>query len=289
VPDPDHRLENLVEPFTEPRVTMFGLKEKRREKIRKEPFPPEWLETVRKNVPYFARLSEGDGEELQGHIQVFIREKNFEGCGGLELTDEIRVTVAAQACILLLHRKTDYYPPLKSILVYPHPYVARGVRRNQEGILVVQDEARAGESWGMGTLVLSWEDVKKSAADIHDGHNVVLHEFAHQLDEEDGAADGAPRLRKRSMYVAWARVLSREYEQLLQDIEHHRRNIIAAYGATNPAEFFAVVTECFFDKPVQLKKKHPELYKQLMLFYRQDPEALVRLAKAHPVPRGGRA
>jgi len=259
---------------------MFGWKEKHRERLRQEPFPPEWLEIVRRNVPYFGRLSEADRAELLGHVQVLLHEKNFEGCGGLEMTDEVRVTVAAQACILLLHRKTDYYPHLKSILVYPHAYVARGVTRSQNGVLFVQDEARAGESWGQGTLVLSWEDVKRTAADIHDGHNVVLHEFAHQLDEEDGAADGAPRLPKRSLYVAWARVLGQEYEHLLRDIEHHRRNVIDAYGATNPAEFFAVVTECFFDKPVQLKKKHPELYEQLRTFYDQDPEALARSDKA---------
>jgi Mlc titration factor MtfA (ptsG expression regulator) len=134
----------------------------------------------------------------------------------------------------------------------------------------------------VGTLVLSWEDVKRSAADIHDGHNVVLHEFAHQLDAEDGATDGAPRLPKRSMYVAWARVLSQEYEQLLRDLEHHRRDCIDAYGATNPAEFFAVVTECFFEKPAQMKKKHPELYEQLKLFYRQDPGLLEKTEKEVP-------
>ncbi len=259
---------------------MFGLKEKRREKLRNQPFPAEWLEIIHKNVPYFRRLPPEDREELQGHIQVFLHEKNFEGCGGLDLTDEIRVTVAAQASILLLHRKADYYPRLKSVLIYPHAYVARGVRRNQDGMLFVQDEARAGESWGLGTLVLSWEDVKKSAADVHDGHNVVLHEFAHQLDAEDGASDGAPHLPKRSMYVAWARVLGHEYEQLLSDLEHHRRNCIDSYGATNPAEFFAVVTECFFDKPVQLRKKHPELYEQLKLFYRQDPVVLEEKQRA---------
>lgn len=255
---------------------MFGLKSRHRNQLRERPFPKEWLEVIRKNVPFYQRLSEEDQKELQGHIQVFLDEKHFEGCSGLELTEEIKVIIAAQACILLLHRETDYYPHLKSILVYPHAYVARGVRRAQGGFVYEQDEARAGESWDRGVLVLSWEDVRKSAADIHDGHNVVLHEFAHQLDSEDGSVDGAPRLPKRSMYVAWARVLSHEYEQLIRDIEHHRKNVIDPYGATNPAEFFAVVTECFFDKPVQLKKKHPELYEQLRQFFQQDPGELER-------------
>ncbi len=123
-----------------------------------------------------------------------------------------------------------------------------------------------------GSLVLAWDDVKQSAIDIHDGHNVVFPEFAHQLDYESGAAEGAPLLSSRSGYTAWARVLGGEYELLLNDIMHHRKTLLDRYGAENPAEFFAVATEFFFEKPVQLKKLHPELYDQLKLFYNQDPD-----------------
>jgi Mlc titration factor MtfA (ptsG expression regulator) len=251
---------------------VFGFfKQRRRERLRSEPFPPEWEAILRRNVPCYARLIEADRRELQGHIKVFLAEKHFEGCGDLELTDEIRVTIAAQACLLLLHRETDYYPRLITILVYPHAYVAKSVEPIGGGVVLEGETCRLGEAWTGGVVVLSWDDVRAGAGDIHDGHNVVLHEFAHQLDQEDGAADGAPILDRRSMYVAWARVLGSEYEQLRRDAERGRQSVLDDYGATNPAEFFAVATECFFEKPNQMKKKHPELYEELKEYYRQDP------------------
>lgn len=254
---------------------MFWLKSRRRRRIRRRPFPPGWLDIVERNVPYYHSLSPPDRSELLGDILVFLDEKRFEGCGGLQLDDEIRVTIAAQACVLLLHRRNDDYPHLQSILVYPHAYVAKGKRSGTDGIVCEGDELRGGESWRSGAVVLAWDHVRKKAADVHDGHNVVLHEFAHQLDQESGAADGAPLLPRRSMYVAWARVLGHEYRRLLEDIERHRPTVIDKYGGTNPAEFFAVVTECFFDDPVRLRRKHPQLYEELRLFYRQDPATSV--------------
>ena len=199
----------------------------------------------------------------------------FEGCGGLELTDEIKVTIAAQACLLLLHRETDYYPRLITILVYPHAYVAKSIEPIGGGVVLEGETARLGEAWKDGVVVLSWDDVRQGASDLHDGHNVVLHEFAHQLDQQDGSADGAPILEHRSQYVTWARVLSDEYDQLRRDTEKGRTDVLDEYGATNPAEFFAVATECFFEKPIQLRRKHPQLYEELKAYYRQDPARLV--------------
>lgn len=253
---------------------MFGWKKKHRQRIRRRIFPAEWLKIIKKNVPYFHSLSEEDRRELLGDIQVFLDEKNFEGCGGLKINDEIRVTIAAQACILLLHRRNDDYPHLQSILVYPHAYPVGGRKGSPGGLIREGVEFRGGESWNRGAVVLSWDDVKKNASDIDRGHNVVLHEFAHQLDQENGRADGAPVLPHRSSYIAWARVLGREYRELVKDVENYRRTDIDPYGAISPAEFFAVVTECFFEKPAQLKRKHPQLYEQLRLFYHQDPENL---------------
>jgi len=181
---------------------MLGFKRRRRERIRRRPFPPEWLPILQRNVPYYRLLTPEEQNQLQGHVLVFLDEKRFEGCGGLELTDEIRVTIAAQACILLLGRQTDYYPRMKSIFVYPHGYFAQAVRPRPDGVLVGGAQSRAGESWYRGPVVLSWDDVRKGAGDAHDGHNVVLHEFAHQLDSEDGQVDGAPALPRRSMYLA---------------------------------------------------------------------------------------
>jgi Mlc titration factor MtfA (ptsG expression regulator) len=250
------------------------LKRHKRESLRARPFPEAWRAIIDKNVAYVARLSEDDRRELEGHVQVFLEEKSFEGCGGLELTDEIKVTIAAQACVLLLHREDDYFPELESIVVYPSAYVARRAQRIEQGIVPDEDEVRLGESWHHGLVVLAWDSVLSGVHDAHDGHNVVLHEFAHQLDQEDGSSDGAPPLPARSMYAAWARVLGADYAQLQNDELMNRGTVIDKYGATNPAEFFAVVTEAFFEKPRQLAARHPELYAQLALFYKQDPAAV---------------
>ena len=250
------------------------LRRRRRAAIRRRPFPAAWRGFIDKNVPYAKHLSASDREELHGKIQVFVAEKHFEGCGGLQLSDEVRVTIAAQACILLLHRETDDYPNLISILVYPTTYVVSGGRRTADGLVAEGPEARLGESWARDVVVLAWDSVLSGAADIHDGHNVVLHEFAHQLDQETGGDSGVPALPHRSMYVAWARVLGHDFDQLVRDTEHHHRTLIDRYGATNPAEFFAVVTETFFEKPRELRTRHPELYSLFKEFYCQDPAEL---------------
>ena len=252
---------------------MFGFKKRRRKKWSSQPFPPDWLNFVERNVPYYRYLTPDEQAELRGHIQVFLHEKLFEGCEGLVATDEIKVTIAAQACILLLHRETDYFPLMKTIFVYPHAYFASVERRLPGGLVQENLQARLGESWQRGPIVLAWDNVLKSARDPDDGHNVVFHEFAHELDSEFGRMDGAPQLPKSTMYTAWARVLSHEYSRLLDALEAGQRPLIDAYGATNPAEFFAVVTELFFERPLALKSRHPELYEQFRLFYQQDPAA----------------
>jgi Mlc titration factor MtfA (ptsG expression regulator) len=244
----------------------------KRRKAMEAPAPAAWDEILDRNFPMTARLEQADRERLKKRIQGFLAEKRFEGLGGLELTDEIRVTIAAQACLLQLHRSEDCYPKLKSILVYPSAYKAPSQTMSPDGVITEGPQTRLGEAWTLGTVVLSWDDVRHGAADCKDGHNVVLHEFAHQLDMEDSAADGAPILPRRSSYVAWARVLGTEYESLQEEIRRRHRTVMDRYGATNPAEFFAVATETFFEKPRQLKKKHPELYEQLREFYGQDPE-----------------
>jgi len=251
------------------------LTKRRRAALRQAALPAAWQAIIDRNVPYASRLPADDRHELAGHVQVFLAEKSFEGCGGLEITDEIRVTVAAQACILLLHRETDYFSKLVSILVYPSTYVVPGGQHVGDGMMSLDEEARLGESWISGVVVLVWDSVLAGARDMHDGHNVVLHEFAHQLDQEDGASDGAPILSQHSRYVAWARVLGDEFDTIVAATGYSHGDVIHPYGATNPAEFFAVVTETFFEKPRQLKARHPELYEQFQQFYRQDPIALI--------------
>jgi Mlc titration factor MtfA (ptsG expression regulator) len=244
-------------------------KELRRKKLRALPVSPEWKRILERNLPIYRGLPGQLKEELHGHIQVLLHEKNFEGCGGLDLTDEIKVTVAAQACILLLNRKPNYYPKLSSILIYPSAFIAKNVMKQDGNI--VDEEVRLGESWRTGAVVLSWDDVLHGALDAEDGQNVVLHEFAHQLDQEDGVPDGTPMLEKRSRYISWARILSNEFRLLQKRASQGTNTVIDHYGANDPAEFFAVATEAFFEKPLQLKLKHPELYEQLKIYYQLDP------------------
>lgn len=253
---------------------MFGFKKWRRKRLAERQFPADWLDIIERNVPFYMKLPSEDKKELQRHILVFIGEKRFEGCSGLEITDEIKVSIAAQACILLLHRETDYYPGLFTILVYPYAYVARESRYIEGGIVAEGDQVRLGESWHRGSVVLSWDDVRRSAADIHDGHNVVFHEFAHQLDSSFARRDSTPVIQNRSTYIAWARILERDYKNLQRRVSQDGEALLDDYGATNPAEFFAVATECFFEKPKELQRLHPDLYQELKRFYQQDPAQL---------------
>jgi Mlc titration factor MtfA (ptsG expression regulator) len=254
---------------------MFGSKRRRRERLRRTPLTSAAWRTLDANVPYVATLPPPDRAELEGLVQIFLAEKRFEGCGGLAVSEEMKLTIAAQACLLLLRRDADVYPGLDSILLYPHPYVAMA-RSVYGGIVTEGAVVRLGETWSQGSLVLSWDDVLRGAADPHDGHNVVLHEFAHQLDQQDGGADGTPILPSRARHVAWARVLGAAYQDLVERVHHHRPAVLDAYGATNPAEFFAVATECFFEKPAALERWTPALYDELRRFYRRDPAAAAR-------------
>jgi len=250
---------------------MFGFRRRRRARLRAQPFPADWIALIEQYVPCYRLLSPDEQKELQGDIAVFLDEKRFEGCGGLEITDTIRVTIAAQACLLLLHRDHDDYPGLRSILVYPHHYFAPTRQAGPGGTVVSAEQARLGESWPRGAVVLAWDAVQGGARDPHDGRNLVLHEFAHQLDQENYRADGVPLLPRTSMFVPWARILGREYETLVAEVNQESRTDIDPYAATNPAEFFAVVTEYFFERPVELEAAHPELYDALRQFYQQDP------------------
>lgn len=245
-------------------------RQRRHEAIRRLPFPVAWEQILEANVPHYALLPPPLREELHGHVQIFLAEKSFEGCGGLEVTEEMKVTVAGLACLLLLNRPTSHYPKLTTVLLYPKAYKVPGA--SSDGLTVGSGaQGRLGESWEQGTVVLSWNDVRRSAHNIRDGHNLTLHEFAHQLDQEDGRGDGVPILEQESRYTAWAEVLRPEYEKLQRKAAKGRRSVLDHYGATNPAEFFAVATETFFEKPEQLHAKHPALYRELQEYYCVNP------------------
>ena len=227
---------------------------------------------IQRHVVIFHRLSPSDRAELLGHIQVFLAEKRFEACGGFEVTDEVRVTIAAQACLLLLHRETDYFPQLLTILVYPSSYMVEERRQIAEHIWEEGNANRLGETGRrMGSLVLSWGAVKHGAADPSDGKNVVLHEFAHQLDFENDAVDGVPALATREQQLAWTAVMRSEFASLRAADESGVPTLLNTYGATDPAEFFAVSVEAFFEQPHALRAHHPRLYSELRTYFQQDP------------------
>jgi len=240
-----------------------------------EAFPPRFHESILRSVPCATLLDEQELHKLEALVRVFNSEKSFEGAGGLELTDEMRVLIAARACLLVLHRvELDgaLYPDLDAIIVYPSTY--RALYRERDGYVVVEGEqARLGESWTRGMVVLAWDAVVAAAARPHDGHDVVLHEFAHQLDAEDGEMDGTPELGPLERYAIWSKVAGAEYAALVADVERHRETSIDPYGASNAPEFFAVVVELFFEKPRSLAGRHPELYQELATFFRFDPVA----------------
>lgn len=243
----------------------------KRRQVARLPFKTEWRRILQQRMPYFKKMPTDLQLQLKRHIQVFLSEKKFIGLNGISITDEIRVTIAAQACLLLLNRKTNYYPKLTSILVYPRSFVKKHQIINADGVQYTQNSALAGESWGYGKIVLSWQDTLNGAHLPDDGHNVVIHEFAHQLDQEDGFANGAPILGANQTYQGWAEVFSAQFKQLQHQVQAGHHSIFDYYGATNPAEFFAVASEVFFEKSEQLSREHPKLYQQLSLYYRVDP------------------
>jgi len=245
--------------------------EHQRNKIRQQPFPQAWRQIIKRRIPYFSTMPTDLQLQLKGHIQVFIAEKQFAGYEGITINDDIKVTVAAQACLLLLNRKTDYYPNLKTIVIYPGAFVKKQMAADHIGLHSERTSIMLGESWQFGKVILSWQHTVEGAKVPDDGANVVIHEFAHQLDQETGNANGAPWLGKRSSYKHWSSVFEKEYQQLKQQTEQGTESLLDSYGATNPAEFFAVASEVYFEQAQQLYQQHRSLYRQLRKYYQVDP------------------
>jgi hypothetical protein len=210
--------------------------------------------------------------QLKKHIQVLLAEKPFIGCAGLVIDDEVRVTIAAQACLLMLNRRRpDYFPELRQILVYPGAFIVDRVHHDGGGVLQEQRQVLSGESWSQGQVILSWDDAMEGAAVVDDGRNVVIHEFAHQLDQETGHANGAPVLPNRRRYERWSRVFNEAFAELQRQQREGEPSLINAYGATSPAEFFAVASEVFFEQAPRMASEAPALYGELARFYRVNP------------------
>ena len=245
-------------------------KKSSRERLFKREFPAEWEKLLNDNVALYRRLPRDLKDQLHGHINIFLSEKTFEGCSGQAIDDEIKLTIASQACILLLNRKTDYYPGLISILVYPDAYFVNK-DYHMGGQILKGSSVNLGESWENGAVVLSWTQIRNESPDERSEDSLVIHEFAHQLDAEDGFLNGLPELGRNSSYRKWAGILKKEYEELRMEAINGEDDVIDEYGAENPAEFFAVASESFFLKSCEIRNMHPELYEELRKFYDLDP------------------
>jgi len=244
---------------------------RRRARLARQSFPAAWRRILRRRVPYVQRLPADLQLRLKGLMQVFLAEKRFIGCAGFVISDEVRVTIAAQACLPLLGAERGFYPRLSQILVYPGAFAVQRVHTGAAGVQMEQRQVLSGESWSQGQVVLSWQDVVAGAAEPGDGQNVVIHEFAHQLDQEKGHANGAPLLASRAAYARWSALMQGEFDALRARVEAGVPSLMSDYGATDPAEFFAVASEVFFEQPAELAGFHPALYAELSRYYRLNP------------------
>lgn len=245
----------------------------RRRRVLAESFPEAWVRHLQRNVRHYASLTEDEQARLRDDLRVFISEKYWEAVGGLELTDEIKVTIAAQACLLTLnHEGHDFFGRVRTILVYPQPFITPHKRHGPGGV-VSEGGINSGEAWFRGPVILSWADALAGGRGHTNGRNLVLHEFAHALDMLDGLINGTPVLNDREQYAQWHRVMTDEYNRLRQSAQLGQPTLLDHYGASNVGEFFAVATECFFERPEWMHQLHPQLYGVFREYYRQDPAA----------------
>ena len=254
---------------------MFNwFRNRRRKKLTQTPFPSAWEEILYRNVAHYCMLDDSERAKLHALIQVFIAEKYWEGAGGLEPDDEIRVTISAQACMLLLGIPHNYYRNVMSIIIYPStvipPKRRQGFFENSMKPETIEQPI-LGQAVMQGPVIIIWDAALHGSRHPELGHNVIYHEFAHKLDMLDGAPDGTPPLRDRDEYRDWIAVCTREFKRLRQDAAKGRRSFLNPYGATNEAEFFAVATEQFFDQPLLMVDQSPDLYRVLQEYYQQDP------------------
>jgi Mlc titration factor MtfA (ptsG expression regulator) len=241
-----------------------------------------WQEVLTQKLPFYQDLNPSQQQRLQAKIQLFLKQKQFIGCNDFVITDEVRLIIAAQACYLALNLGSNPYPRLDSILVYPDAFQVRQTQAIDEYILEERQVPVSGESWGKaGQVILAWGTITWDLERWQDGHNVIFHEFAHQLDMGDGAMNGVPKLAKSKDYQRWRSVFTAEYQQLLSQLEHNIPPVIDPYGATNPVEFFAVVTETFFEKGEALRQNHSQLYEVLQQYYQLRPIAPSSLFQPH--------
>jgi Mlc titration factor MtfA (ptsG expression regulator) len=251
---------------------MFGFfKDRRRKRILTSPLPEDWRRVMERNVAIYSRLSPAERERLTQVVKVMVAERAFVGCRGVQISDEMKVTIAAQAGLLLLGEEGYYFDRVPTIFVYPNHQVIEsvhdmaGMRLVEEGVMI------EGQVLEQGEIRLSWDDVLYGGRDATDGENVVLHEFAHHLDRLDGELGGTPPLASAEERRRWVEVFDRELAELRDDLAGGREVFLHAEAAESRAELFAYGTECFLEQPVELSEDHPDLFDCLHGFYKVDP------------------
>ena len=239
---------------------------RRRRKLLTAALPENSRKLLRQNVWQYSSLPRDLQIKLEDCVKVFVAEKYWEGCNGLQVSELMKLTIAGQASLMLLGTDDYYFEGVRTILLYPRSFR----RKSKQGWIVDEDQHNAGEAWQGGPIVLSWADVRKGNQ-AADGQNVVVHEFAHHLDGLDGEMGGSPPFDNPDDQQHWYDVLQREHQALRHAAQTGQWALLDYYGATNQAEFFAVASEFFFELPVELQQAHPELYELLTRLYKVDP------------------
>lgn len=251
---------------------MGWLQNRRRHRLDNEPFPDEWERILKQHITVYHQVSDSQKKNLQKLIRYFIAEKSFEGCGGMDVDDTVKVSIAAMACIPLLGGVSDLYPYLTAILVYPDKYQAKYIDAGEDGVVSEGVESRLGESWDQGVIVLSWKEVTYDIRHPDDGSNVVLHECAHQLDYEWGATMGGFSWKQDDNNSGMAATLKNEYQKYILSLEKNRNRVIDDYAATDIHEFFAVMTEAWFEQPDIISGNFPHIDRIFSDFYNLVPD-----------------
>jgi len=247
------------------------LRKNRRNEIRTNDFSKEWEYKLNTHWPLYRRLPDLLKQNLKERINLFLSEKQFIGCNGFEVSDDHKLFIAAQACLLIINKPFEYFDKLHTLLIYPSAFIVEHNQLLANGTISEARNINTGEAWETGKIVLSWNDAFSGMIDITDGHNVVFHEFAHLLDHTNGSANGAPLLQHASNYEHWSRTFSIAFDRLQHSLNNGHQNVFDPYGATNPGEFFAVVSELFFEQSKLFQRHEPELHQQLVKFYAVDP------------------
>jgi Mlc titration factor MtfA (ptsG expression regulator) len=251
------------------------LRARRRRAMVERPFPPAWDDLLRRHLRQLEWLAADERQRLRDRVAVFLAEKRFEGCGGMEIDDEVRVAVAAQAALAALGLPEEHFDSLRSVLVYPGDYVVPRSTSLGGGAELEWREARLGETWSGGSMVLSWPRVVDGGR-MRDGpRNVVIHECAHLIDMADGDIDGVPPLPRGHAVAEWAAEMADCRERFEVALDEGRTTAFDDYAAESPAEFFAVASECFFQDPHRLLRHDRTLYELLAVAWRQEPRQRV--------------